>query len=143
MAKKKILCSLLTCPEPGDEKCHIKDAAILRKELEAKGTFSPNEIEKLVDHQNHVMMCPNHHRIYFDRIKGPRHQKKLLLIDTVEKIYIIAKETIMNLQLDDCEVVPMRRTELVKREYADWKNERVDEILKIKLEHYKGLYDDW
>ena len=143
MAKKRLLCSLSSCPEPGDEKCHIKDAAILRKELESRGDLSPKEVEDLVDHQNYVMMCPNHHRIYFDRIKGPKHQKKLLLIDTFEKIYIIAKETIMNLKLEDCEVVPMRRTELVKQDYADWKNARVDKVLRIRLDHYKGLYDDW
>ena len=143
MAKKSILCSLSTCDEPGDEKCHVMDAAVLRKKLQTRIDLTPKQIEDLVDRNNIVLMCPNHHRIYFDRIKGPKHQKKLLLIDPIEKIYIIAKETIMNITLDDCEIIKMRRTERIEPDYVEWKNDQVDEVLKIKWQDHLGLFDDW
>lgn len=138
------LCALSSCKEPAEEKCHVKDAAVLREEyLQSYPDASPKQIEDYVDFQNVIEMCPNHHRIYFDRIKGPKHQKKLLYIDHHSKIFVIADATTTELDTDKCYIIPFRRNELLKDEYVQWKNEFCDQTIIMKWQEHMGYFDDW
>jgi hypothetical protein len=88
--------------------------------------------KKKLDRQNIILMCPNHHRIYFDKIHGPQNQDKLMYIDMANECFIVASAEILQPSMHDCEVVDFRHSLALKKHYVDEKNKKCDPILKGK-----------
>jgi len=129
-----ILCCI--CQELATHKCHVYD----KSWFNSPNCDWPERDDK---HLNIIILCANHHGLYFDKHFGDRDAPGNMLIDLERNKLFILDPKIRNPDINDIESYEYHTTFELLEEYVDDKNQKCHDILYSGWLELTGQDDEW